>query len=176
MEANDIDWSGPQGSFKLRAAGVVSDGERVLVCAVDGIDGWFLPGGRVRFGEDSAAGLRRELWEELGVRVSVDGGPLLVAEGIRDAGGVIHQEVCFYYPVAWPERVPPEPVTGRDGNRFRWVRFDDLAGLPFLPPEILGVLTGRVGGLRHVCFDRRAPRPAERGKSPDHGGMTGRRA
>ncbi|MDI6105059.1 NUDIX domain-containing protein [Actinoplanes sp. NEAU-A12] len=163
MDANDIEWTGDAGSFKYRSAAVIADGDRLLVCAVDGIDGWFLPGGKVNFGETSAAALVRELREELGIDVTVAGGPLLVTEGVRDEGGVIHQEVCFYYPVRWPGDVPPDAVYDRDGHRFRWARFADLPGLRFLPPEITGLLTDPAPGPRHLAFDRRGQHPPDVG-------------
>ena len=155
MDDDDIDWTAAAGSFKCRAAGVVRDGDRLLVCAVDEIDGWFLPGGRVQFGESSARALSRELREELGLDVTVAGAPLLIAEGIRESEGAIHQELCFYYPVPWPAGVPPAAVNGLSGHRFRWVRVDDLPDLRFLPPEIIPHLTTPATQVRHLTFDRR---------------------
>jgi 8-oxo-dGTP pyrophosphatase MutT (NUDIX family) len=64
--ASDISWSGPDGTFNLRVAAIIRRGEEVLLCTVDGLDYWFLPGGRVRLGEASDAALARELAEELG--------------------------------------------------------------------------------------------------------------
>jgi ADP-ribose pyrophosphatase YjhB (NUDIX family) len=63
---SDISFSGPAGTFNLRVAAVIFRGDQVLLCAVDGLDYWFLPGGRVRFGEPSDVALVRELAEELG--------------------------------------------------------------------------------------------------------------
>jgi hypothetical protein len=49
--ASDISWSGPGGTFNLRAAAVICRGDDILLCTVDGLGYWFLPGGRVSFGE-----------------------------------------------------------------------------------------------------------------------------
>jgi 8-oxo-dGTP pyrophosphatase MutT (NUDIX family) len=155
VDENDIAWADSAGSFKYRTAGVVRDGDRLLVCAVEHIDGWFLPGGRVQFGENSAAALVRELREELEVDVVVARRPLLITEGIRDEDGVIHQEVCFYYSVLWPDSVPPEMVDGLGGHRFSWIRRTDLAGLRFLPPEIAEFLVEQATDIRYLAFDRR---------------------
>ena len=48
----------------------------------------------MHFGEDSAAALVRELREELELEVVIARRPLSITEGIRDEGGVIHQEVA----------------------------------------------------------------------------------
>jgi 8-oxo-dGTP pyrophosphatase MutT (NUDIX family) len=155
VDENDIAWTGTPGSFKYRAAATVRNGDRVLVCAVDHIDGWFLPGGKVHFGEGSAAALARELREELDVECAVAPGPLLITEGIRDGDGSPHQEVCFYYSARWPDDVPPEVVDDLEGHRFRWVRLADLAEANFVPPEIVKLLLDESAELRHLIFDRR---------------------
>lgn len=143
------------GGFKCRAAAVIRDGDRVLVCAVDHIDGWLLPGGRVQFGESSAAALVRELREELEIDFLVPGAPALVAEGIRVEDGLIRQEVCFYYEVEWPPEIPPASVHDLAGHRFRWSGLSDRT---FLPPEIAPYLVERGGPTRHLAFDRRVSR------------------
>jgi A/G-specific adenine glycosylase len=57
------------------AIGVVSDGDRVLITrrAEAGMLGglWEFPGGKVRRGEDPSAACRREIREEVGLRVEV---------------------------------------------------------------------------------------------------------
>jgi hypothetical protein len=50
-----VAWVDGERAYKLRSAGVVAVDGRLLVCSVEPVDGWFLPGGQVRFGESSAA-------------------------------------------------------------------------------------------------------------------------
>jgi ADP-ribose pyrophosphatase YjhB (NUDIX family) len=61
---------------------------------VDGLGYWFLPGGRVRFGESSDAALARELAEELG-HVLPAGQLALVVENIFDARTVSMRSACI---------------------------------------------------------------------------------
>lgn len=152
MDKDDIAWTSDAGSFKYRSAAVILCADRILLCAVDHIAGWFLPGGKIHFGESSATALARELREELSFELVVSGAPLLIAEGIRDGDGTLEQEICFYYAVTWPSDLPPESVTDTGGHRFRWVLREDLSSLRFLPPEIVAFLTD--GG--HLSFDRRS--------------------
>jgi 8-oxo-dGTP pyrophosphatase MutT (NUDIX family) len=152
---SDVTLSDSTGSFKYRAAGVIRVGDRRLVCAVEHIDGWFLPGGKVQFGESSAVALARELREELELEVRVTGAPLVVTESIREDDGLLHQEVCFYYAVGWPDGVPTESVDDLTDHRFRRIRLADLSTVRFLPPEIAHLLADGRTGLRHVAFDRR---------------------
>jgi hypothetical protein len=43
--AADISWSGPSGTFNLRVAAVITRGDQILLCTVEGLGCWFLPGG-----------------------------------------------------------------------------------------------------------------------------------
>jgi ADP-ribose pyrophosphatase YjhB (NUDIX family) len=64
--AGDISWHSPCGTFHLRVAAILTRGEDGLLCTVEGLGYWFLPGGRVRFGEPASAALAGELAEESG--------------------------------------------------------------------------------------------------------------
>lgn len=157
-DARDIAWSGPAGRFKLRAAGIVLRGENVLVCRHENIDGCFLPGGKVQFGESAATALARELAEEIAVDFVV-GTPSLVVDGIYAERGSISQEVCFYFRLDWPEgRAVEDPVLlSRDGQWLEWVALSELPKHGFLPPEILPLLPGG-DSVEYVAFDRRTGR------------------
>jgi 8-oxo-dGTP pyrophosphatase MutT (NUDIX family) len=88
--ASDISWSGPPGTFNLRVAAVITRSDQVLVCTVDGLGYWFLPGGRIRFGEPSDTALARELAEELGH--DLPGAKLaLVVENIFETRSLQHE-------------------------------------------------------------------------------------
>jgi 8-oxo-dGTP diphosphatase len=59
----------------LVTAGILVDGDRILVCQRHHSDRyglqWEFPGGKVRDGEDLKAALRRELLEELAIKAEV---------------------------------------------------------------------------------------------------------
>jgi 8-oxo-dGTP diphosphatase len=59
----------------LVTAGILKDGERILICQRHRTDKyglqWEFPGGKVQEGEDLKAGLKRELDEELSIQAEV---------------------------------------------------------------------------------------------------------
>ncbi len=85
---------------------------------------WELPGGKVASGESDAAGLARELHEELGVVVAVGerlGDDVALSETmtlrayrVTQIGGALHPN---------------------DHRALRWVTADELDGLPWVPAD-----------------------------------------
>jgi 8-oxo-dGTP pyrophosphatase MutT (NUDIX family) len=152
--APDISWSGPGGAFNLRVAAVITRGDQVLLCTVEGLDYWFLPGGRVRLGEPSDAALARELAEELGH--DLPGATLaLVVENIFDRQSVQH-EIGFYYRIPWPSTLDPGDLHGgsESGHTFRWVPARELGDLDFRPFGLVATLPDHGDALRHVVLNR----------------------
>ncbi|WP_123025373.1 (deoxy)nucleoside triphosphate pyrophosphohydrolase [Mycolicibacterium stellerae] len=93
---------------------------------------WELPGGKVAPGESDADGLARELHEELGVEVTV-------GERLGDDVALSQTMTLRAY------RVTQTGGTLRrnDHRALRWVKADELAGLPWVPADRawLGALT-----------------------------------
>jgi ADP-ribose pyrophosphatase YjhB (NUDIX family) len=152
---NDISWRGSGETFNLRVAAVITRGEKILLCTVDGVGHWLLPGGRVRFGESSQAALARELAEELGHRFP-DGRLSLVVENIYRDGGLQH-EVGLYYHLAWPDGLADDDTGDgvEPGHAFRWVSRGELDAIHFEPADLAPTLHHLGDGLRHLVLDRR---------------------
>lgn len=108
------------------AAGIVLRGGRVLVTRrlrgahLGGL--WEFPGGKIEPGETPAAALRRELAEELAVRVRV--GPLWGVLAHRYPERDIRLHVHF----AWIAQGTPRAAASEE---MRWATPPELAALPF---------------------------------------------
>src|SRR5258708_9507087 len=123
---SDISWSGPRETFNLRVAAVITRGGKILLCTVDGLGYWFLPGGRVRFGEPSGAALARELAEELGHQLPAGELALIVENIYRDTA--LQHEVGLYYHLAWPDTLASDDLDGgvEPGHLFCWTPVGEL--------------------------------------------------
>jgi ADP-ribose pyrophosphatase YjhB (NUDIX family) len=156
MNKRDISWSTPGETFNLRVAAVIEHDHKVLLCTVEGLGYWFLPGGRVRFGEPAQRALSRELAEELGHQFPA-GRLALVVENIYRDGSLQH-EVGFYYRLAWPAGIADSDLGGgtEPGHSFRWAAASELNSLRFEPAGLVPVLHGLGDDVSHILLDRRA--------------------
>ena len=154
MTGSDISWSARGGTFNLRVAAVISHDQKVLLCTVDGLGYWFLPGGRVRFGEPTQRALSRELAEELGHRFPA-GRLALVVENIYWNSSLEH-EVGLYYRLAWPAGLADSDLDcgTEPGHSFRWVAVSELNSVRFEPTGLIPEIQRPDDGVRHVLLDR----------------------
>ena len=67
----DISFKTEQGRFNYRTAGVLIQDGKLLVMQDENSPYYYVPGGRVSFGEATEAALQREISEELGIDVVV---------------------------------------------------------------------------------------------------------
>jgi len=126
---------------KVTAAILVKDGKILIARRKTGdrlAGKWEFPGGTVEQNETPKACLKREMWEEFGIKVSV-GGSLGKSVYHYDHGSI----TLLAYRAAW--------VSGRialkDHADYRWVSAGQLAEYDFAPADIPFVQK-----LRHEDF------------------------
>ena len=97
---------------------------------------WEFPGGKVHHSETHLEALRRELFEELDIVATVGELVHTVTHAYPEKTVELHFYRCVFEGV-------PKPMVGQG---MRWVRRDELAGLPF--PEADRALITILGGVR----------------------------
>ena len=115
----------------LVTAGILADGERVLVCQRKAGDRfglkWEFPGGKVEPDEGPEACLRRELAEELGIEAEI--GPEVHRTDHRYPNG-FSVRLLFFQVL----RYAGAPAN-REFERIAWARPDELSGFDFLEAD-----------------------------------------
>jgi ADP-ribose pyrophosphatase YjhB (NUDIX family) len=124
-------------------AAVVVDGERVLVVRRSRAPSaglWAFPGGRLEWGEALADGARREVREETGLEIGLDGF-LDIVEALEPPQDPEHHWVIVEF------RARPSGgrlAAGDDAAEARWATLAELAALP-LAPRVLALARAALG-------------------------------
>jgi 8-oxo-dGTP diphosphatase len=121
-------------SFHVGAICVVerADGQMLLVRQSYRRDGWGFPGGLMRRREEPADAARRELREELGIDVVLDGLPVVVIDA-----AMRRVDVVFNARLAEGSALPERTDHSPEITDARWFPPD---GLPNLLPEATSAL------------------------------------
>ncbi|MBE7488743.1 (deoxy)nucleoside triphosphate pyrophosphohydrolase [bacterium] len=98
---------------------------------------WEFPGGKLHPNEEPREGLKREIFEELGVLVEV-GDIIEVIQHIDPDKTVL---LLFF-----DCRLKDGQPSGREGQRIRWVSPQDMLDMKFLPADI-ALITRLMGNL-----------------------------
>lgn len=144
---------GPSGQFTFRVGYLVFRGDEVLLMKSRG-GYWFVPGGRVAFGEATPTTVLREVQEETGLtadRIELAG---LVENFFTLDGTQAHELAVFYRTQLAADHVPARDQGGH--APFGWHRVADLSQIDLRPTFLMTMFdTFRTGFTHHVHHDVR---------------------
>lgn len=112
---------------RVCVAGLITNGDRLLLVRSRKRGGWELPGGRQEPGDaDWRAAVRREVLEEAGVHAGLDAGPPFAVLDGRAVSGAAYASVIL---VARGTSARRTPTAGDDAAEARWFSREEVADL-----------------------------------------------
>lgn len=145
-----------QTRFYYRAAGIFLHEGHVLLCTVEGLDFWFIPGGRCEAMETSVDAVVREVREELDVEARAERLVWVVENFFTHAGQSAH-ELGLYYLMALPPGSLLLDIGGtfhgdEHGERmtYRWFPLDALEQTRIYPIFLRTVLQHTPAKIQHI--------------------------
>lgn len=138
----DISYAIENDRFNFRVGAYIVHDNKVLLKTAPEIDFYNLPGGRVKMGENTLQAIKRELDEELELKVNDDDLSLmLVAENAFEWLEQRVQELLFVYMIKLPENcelTKQEKIMTKDhvGEENIWIDLENLKSYKCLPELI----------------------------------------
>ena len=131
------------------AMAVVRLGHRFLLCQERKYGStWSLPGGRVEPGESLVDACLREVIEETGVPVRIDG--ILRIEHTPSNSGA---RVRVVFAATPRDDTPPKSVPDEESLQARWLTLDEIAALPLRGSDLRALLESVADGRAVIPLD-----------------------
>lgn len=103
---------------------------------------WSLPGGRVEPGESYEAAAHREVLEEAGIRVALQG--VLRVEHSPNSG---HSRVRVIFMAQPIDNTPPKHIPDQESRGAAWLTLDEIRARVLRGSDLLGFLEQVAAGL-----------------------------
>lgn len=143
------------GLFNHRVAAVIVHNNKLLVQKNVKTKEYYLPGGRINYGESSEEAIIREMTEELGVTV-IDYRSLWINECFFVDSGTRFHEVGIYYLVNLENtefnHYEPffELIEGSRVNTYEWLDIDSLESIALYPLFVKTEIKNPDKTLKHI--------------------------
>ena len=136
----DITFSAGNEKFNYRVCAIMISNGKILAMRDERIPYYYLPGGRVTFGETAEHAVIREVQEELGITPEIVR-PLWLNQAFftEDVDRLHYHELCLYFLMDITDTgllSRGDRFAVREGDRthnFEWLAFDRLKDLYFYP-------------------------------------------
>ncbi|UVI28024.1 NUDIX hydrolase [Paenibacillus spongiae] len=151
-----ISYASQSGLFQFRAASIVLYHNKILLQRASANERWFIPGGRVEFGETAEQTIDREMLEEFGVPILEKKLVWIIENLIEFQNKKVH-EIAMYFAVRLQE---DHPILQHEGEFLgfeeeyvnRWVDLSDLDELEIVPEFVVPELKALdlAQGVKHI--------------------------
>lgn len=135
----DIDIKKDNKRFNARVSTIIynKDKTKILLFKIKDRDFYMLPGGRIKYYEDSLSAIKREIKEELGYNLDLKF--LSIQEVFIKKENKQIMQYCFCYKAIYEEEIKEKTIRSLDEENqyFYWVDIDKLNSYNIIPKSNL---------------------------------------
>jgi len=146
MRSNDIYINTLAGDFKLRAAALIINDNKLLLVNHRDYPGFFTIGGKVACGETTLETVEREAYEETGIHFKAER-LVFVSERIFDG----HHQIEFYYLMSGEaDKLIDGAHTEKPEEQMHWIAIDELENYDVNPPFLKNEFKAMPKEVKHI--------------------------
>lgn len=151
----DLTFHTEKGRFNYRVGAVIIQDGKILLMKNSMAPYYYTVGGRVQYDETTEEAVRREVWEELGIKMEIDR-PLFLHENFFEdaySGGHFHEIAVYYLMKDTPalSRIECRSVTELGVNEsIHWIPLDQLEQIEALPKSIFDQINNLPSSLKLI--------------------------
>lgn len=129
-----------EAHIEVIARGVLIGPRGVLLCRSVGADYAYLPGGHIEFGESAAVALARELEEEMGAKVKVEGFLGAIESSFIQKGSLHHEISLMFEMTSGAIARRAKPASIEPHIEFFWQPARELRAANVLPRALCDMI------------------------------------
>lgn len=131
----DLEYKVGNDSFNARVSAIIynKDKTKVLLFKIDDRDFYLLPGGKIKFNEDSLSAIKREIKEETGFDLEYK--LYRIEENFLERDNENIMQYCFCYKAIYEQEINETEFKCLDceGQNFYWIDINNLDNIKVFP-------------------------------------------
>lgn len=131
----DLEYKVGNDSFNARVSAIIynKDKTKILLFKIDERDFYLLPGGKIKFNEDSLSAIKREIKEETGFDLEYK--LYRIEENFLERDNENIMQYCFCYKAIYEQEINEKEFKclDREGQKFYWIDINNLDNIKVFP-------------------------------------------
>lgn len=146
----DLEYKVGNNSFNARVSAIIynKDKTKILLFKIDDRDYYLLPGGKVKFNEDSLTAIKREIKEEIGIDLEYK--LYRIEENFLNRNSENIMQYCFCYKAIFEKEIIEKEFKCLDheNQTFYWIDINNLNNIKLFPKIDLSYLND--SNIHHI--------------------------
>lgn len=145
--------------FKFRVVGLVKNGDKYLLQAINKSAFFTFPGGHVEIGESTKEAVDRELHEEIPLSFTLGNLKAIIQNIFLTRDGKLFHELGYYYSVEAAEGVSTDDFEAVENDkgytknfRYKWATIEEMKQMDVRPKIVIELLEHPTNEIKHIVY------------------------
>ena len=159
MFSRDVRIFNSEFKFKFRVVGLVRNGDKYLLQAINKSAFYTFPGGHVEIGESTKEAIDRELHEEIPLSFTIGELSAIVQNIFLTKDGKLFHELGYYYLAEAAEGIKTVDFDAVENDKgymknfhYKWATVEEMKQLDVRPKIIIDLLEKNEPGIKHIIY------------------------